>query len=84
MYADFVLDIWIQVGIVVVTVVVTIMGLRRTLRRNRENTELRMYATVEAAKLRHNQGTHSFDEDSGSNPQNEKGEDASPDTEHES
>jgi len=72
MYADFVLDIWIQVGIVIVTLVVTIMGLRRTLRKTKENTELRMYATVEAAKLRQKQGTSSPDSGPGLDPQDEE------------
>ena len=78
MYADFVLDIWVEVGIVIVTVVVTIMGLRRTLRKARENTELRMHATVEAAKLRQKQSTSG----SGSRPgaQAEEKEEKSPNT----
>ena len=72
MYADFVLDIWIEVGIVIVTVVVTIMGLRRTLRKARESTELAMYATVKAAKLRYDQDPSSPDAGSRSDPPDEK------------
>jgi len=82
MYADFVLDIWIQAGIVIVTVVITIMGLRRTLRQNRKNTELRMFATIQAAKLRQMQGNSNPDSDPGSDPQGEEGAENPPGADH--
>jgi NADH:ubiquinone oxidoreductase subunit 6 (subunit J) len=52
MYEEALMEIWVRVGEVVLLVVFVVMGVRKALRQNSKNTELRMLATVEAAKLK--------------------------------
>jgi len=52
MYEEALMEIWSQVGEIVLLAVFVVMDVRKALRKSSKNAELRMPATVEAAKLK--------------------------------
>jgi hypothetical protein len=56
MYAETVLEIWIDVGMGILLVFFAIQGLLKALRLNSRKTDLRMLATVKAEKLKMQHG----------------------------
>ena len=60
MYAETVLEIWIDVGIGILLVFFSVLGLRKAFKDNSHNTELKMLATVESEKIKIKQRIKSF------------------------
>lgn len=52
MYAETVLEIWIDIAAAILLVLFVIQGFRKAFRQQSKRMELRMMATVEAQKLR--------------------------------
>ena len=51
-YAETVLEIWIDVGIGILLVFFAIQGLRKALKQNSRKTELRMLVSIKAERLK--------------------------------